>query len=50
MREYLVSQYRDFVNNYTTVELWADHNGMTVPDAVQILSLALKLSKENHPE
>jgi hypothetical protein len=50
MRDYLVNQYTDFVNNYLTVELWAEHNGITIPDAVQILALALKLSKENHPE
>ena len=49
-RTYLQECYLDFLNNYLTVERWAEHNGMTVPDAVTFLVLAKNTLESNHPD
>lgn len=49
-RDYLIECYLDFFNNYITVEKWAEHNGMTIPDAVELLALAKSVTNKQHPE
>lgn len=40
MRTLLIDVYIDFVNNYLTVELFAEHALLTVPQAETLLTLA----------
>lgn len=47
MQNVLISAYLDFRNNYLTVALWAEHNGMSVKDADTVLKLGHKLHEEN---
>lgn len=49
-REQLFSEYTDWVNNYLTVEKFAEHRGLRVQEAFLLLTLAEICFKENHPE
>ena len=50
MRETLVSYYLDFFNNYMTVEKFAEHNGITVDQANQVIKLGKEIHESKHPE
>ena len=49
-RDYLLEIRMDFVNNYLTLEKWAEHNRLTVKEAKDILNLARKVSDHEYPE
>jgi hypothetical protein len=40
MRDKLISTYLDFINNYLTIELFAEHNLLTVDQAKQLIALS----------
>lgn len=50
MRDILIGVYLDYVNNYLTVEKFAEHNGLTKQQAEQLLRLAKAVFNSNHPE
>lgn len=50
MRETLIATYLDFLNNYLTVETWAEHNGLTPEQGVRAINLAREVAMTQHPE
>lgn len=49
-REQLINDYLDFVNNYLTVSLFAEHRGLTEGQARILLELAKTVFDSPHPE
>lgn len=50
IREALVAAYLDYTNNYLTVELFAEHNHLTVEQALGLINLARAVFNSTHPE
>lgn len=50
MRNVLIEAYLDYVNNYLTVPTYAEHNGLTNDQALDLLSLARSIYQSTHPE
>jgi hypothetical protein len=49
-REKLFSEYLDWVNNYLTIEKFAEHRGLSVIEASLLITLAKSCFENNHPE
>lgn len=49
-REQLIDDYLDFVNNYLTVSLFAEHRRLTEGQARLLLDLAKMVFNSRHPE
>ena len=49
-RAALIEAYRDFYNNYLSVELYAEHNGLTLAQARSLLALAKDVDASPHPD
>ena len=49
-REQLIDDYLDFVNNYLSVSLFAEHRGLTEGQARLLLELAKTVFNNPHPE
>lgn len=49
-RNYLIELYFDYVNNYLTIELFAEHNGLRVDEAISLIKLAREIACTKHPE
>ena len=49
-REQLQAMYLDYVNNYLTVEKWAEHNGLYVSEARTLLDVCRQCHENQHPE
>lgn len=49
-REQLIDDWLDWVNNYLTVEKFAEHRGLTVGQANALLILAKEVNNTKHPE
>ena len=49
-REKLIDDYLDFVNNYLTVALFAEHRGLTEGQARVLLDLAKMVFNSKHPD
>lgn len=49
-REQLFEDYKDWVNNYLTIEKYAEHRGLTVQEAELLVTLAQSCFENNHPE
>ena len=50
MRDILIAAYLDYVNNYATAALYAEHNGLTTSEALALLNVARKVAEHDHPE
>ena len=50
IRDYILEVYADFINNYLTIERFAEHNGLTNKQAKQFLDLAQSIFDSKHPE
>ena len=50
MRDYLKNVYIDFVNNYLTIEVFAEHNGLNLSEANQLIEVARSTYYNQHPE
>lgn len=50
MREQLIAAYLDFLNNYLTVEKYAEHNGLSNEHAHSLIVLARSVFNSQHPE
>lgn len=50
LRDTLEAYYLDFVNNYLTVELFAEHNGLYVHEAQKLLELGKSCHNLKHPD
>ena len=49
-REQLIDDYLDFVNNYLSVSLFAEHRGLTEGQARLLLDLAKMVFNSTHPD
>ena len=49
-REQLIDDYLDFVNNYLSVSVFAEHRGLTEGQARMLLDLANMVFNSPHPE
>ena len=49
-RQTLLELYLDWVNNYLTVAVFAEHHGLTEAEANQLLAVAQSCFENNHPE
>ena len=47
---YLSEKYLDYVNNYLTVDLFAEHNGLNYREAVKLLELGAMVHERNVAE
>ncbi len=47
MKKKLIDFYLDYVNNYLTVPVMAEHYGIDPIDCVQLISMGRKLHNEN---
>lgn len=50
MRQKLIEAYLDWFNNYLTVALFAEHNGLTENQAMKFIELGKELHETPHPE
>jgi hypothetical protein len=50
MRDLLIKTYLDYRNNYLTIELFAEHNGLSAVQAAQLIDLARSVLETNHPD
>jgi hypothetical protein len=50
MRYVLVAAYLDYVNNYLTVEKYAEHHGLRVDEARRLLELATEVASTHDPD
>ena len=50
VRDYILEIYVDWVNNYLSIEKFAEHNGLTNEQAKQFLGLAQSIFDSKHPE
>ena len=49
-RESLLEMYFDYVNNYLTVEKFAEHRGLYVDEALILIDLAKRCLASPHPD
>lgn len=49
-RELLAAEYLDYVNNYVSVELFAEHRGLTTDEAIDLLQLCRRAHEDPHPD
>lgn len=49
-RNYLENIYLDMVNNYLSIEKWAEHNGITTEQARDLLKVAKRVYDTDHPD
>ena len=50
VRKQLIDDYLDFVNNYLSVALFAEHRGLTEDQARLLLDVAKMVFNSPHPE
>ena len=49
-RETLQNEYLDFVNNYLTVAVFAEHRGLTEKEAQMLIELGKSCHENTHPD
>lgn len=49
-RDSLVALYLDWVNNYLTIQKFAEHHGLHVSEATDLLKVAQNCFETDHPE
>lgn len=49
-RDYLSALYLDWRNNYLSVEVFAEHNGLTTEQAAALLAVARSVHDTQHPD
>lgn len=49
-RDYLTAVYLDWRNNYLTAAKFAEHNGLTTQQALDLIELAREIANTEHPD
>lgn len=49
-REQLESMYLDYLNNYLSLGVFAEHNGLTFDQAEALILLAREVINSDHPD
>ena len=50
LRTTLIDAYLDMVNNYLSIAVWAEHNGLTLDQAERLRILLFDIAETEHPE
>lgn len=50
VRNQLIEIYLDYLNNYLTIEKYAEHNGLHLYQAETLINLAREVFNSQHPE
>ena len=50
IRELLISEYLDFLNNYLSPSLFGEHRGLTEDQAHQLIKLGRAIFESKHPD
>lgn len=50
LRETLINVYREYLNDYLTIETFAEHSGLTTGEAQQLITLARQVAAHQHPD
>ena len=50
MRDILIKTYLDWLNNYVSVEAFANNNGITKEQAYELIALSRDVFRSSHPE
>lgn len=50
MRDILIKTYLDWVNNYVSVDTFAEHNGITKEQAYSLIALSRDVFRSSHPD
>lgn len=50
MRDQLIAAYLDYTNNYLTLPVYAEHNGLTLEQARVLMLLATEVALTAHPD
>ena len=50
LREVLIDAKLDMMNNYLTLEKYAEHNGLTIQEAAKLLDLVNMVYSHSHRE
>ncbi|MGZ8887990.1 MAG: hypothetical protein ACXW1D_00360 [Halobacteriota archaeon] len=50
MRQILINAYLDYLNNYLSIETYAEHNGLTSEQAYSLIVLARQVANSEHPD
>jgi hypothetical protein len=50
MRDILINAYLDYRNNYLTVEKYAEHNGLSYQQALDLINLGSRVFHSPHPD
>jgi len=50
MREILINAYLDYINNYLSVEKYAEHHGMTFLQGFYFIEVARAVFNSKHPD
>ena len=49
-REKLAAMYLEWFNNYLTIDKFAEHHGLHVDEAIDLLDVARRCHENLHPE
>jgi hypothetical protein len=49
-RQALIDIYLNYINNYLTVSTFAEHNGMTKKQGMELLTMAKQVFDAPHPD
>lgn len=50
MRQVLMDVYMDWVNNYLTIEVFSEHNGLRPSEGDRLIELAREVFESDHPD
>lgn len=49
-RDVLKAIYHDYFNNYLSLAVFAEHNGITTDQATRLITLAKEIDQSCHPD
>jgi len=50
MRKILVDMYIDWVNNFVSIDTFAEHHGLHKNEAIRLITLAREVFQTEHPD
>jgi hypothetical protein len=50
MRDTLINAYLDYLNNYLTIDLYSEHNGLTLEQGKILINLGHDVYYSSHPD
>ncbi len=50
LRDVLIDAYLDYTNNYLSIALYAEHNGLLLAEALKVIDLGKQCHSHLHPD